>query len=58
MAIWNSGDLDVLSGMGNETLTLVAQDIVNRAATRYLQNAPSLDITEKGKRVFADETSN
>jgi hypothetical protein len=44
--------------MGNETLTLVAQDIVNRAATRYLQNAPSLDITEKGKRVFADETSN
>ena len=44
--------------MGNETLTLAAQDTVNRAATRYLENAPSLDITEKGQRVFADETSN
>ena len=25
------------------------------AATRYLENAPSLDITETGQRVFADE---
>jgi hypothetical protein len=44
--------------MGNETLTLVAHDTVNRAATHYLENAPSLDITEKGQLVFADEPSN
>jgi hypothetical protein len=26
------------------------------AATRYLEDAPSLDITEEGQRVFANET--
>lgn len=26
------------------------------AATRYLENAPSLDITEEGQRVFANES--